>query len=159
MTPSGTGSSSVAFAEGDPIPADAKEKSDALSREPVVLAVRDVPSAWLPSAIAELERLRELPPNWDSYGAQRVDRDSVLRATELLQCLARFIGTEAPTVTATPSGDAAFCWDAGAWSLDASVDPSGLISYVFLNEQDHSQDRDGRTRDAGTLAALLTSWP
>lgn len=123
-----------------------------------VMAIRTSPADWLAEALDAIERLLTLGKNWDSYGANAVDQESVRRASELAQRLAWVENVEAPSITATPDGDVGFCWDTGEWSLDASVDPTGLISYVLLDEGDPSQEQEGRTRNVNDLAELATRW-
>lgn len=123
-----------------------------------VLALRSAPELWLDATRSEIDALSVLPENWDSYGAHAVGSSAIDHARGLMATLARVVGVNAPTVTATPEGDVGLCWDVGRWSLDASVDPSGLVTYVFLDEESDGNDQEGRTRDPAKLASLLARW-
>jgi hypothetical protein len=141
-----------------PLVVEANGKTTAFSEGRPVVALRDHPANWLSVTIKKIDALSSLERNWDSYGADPVDNGSIERARELVEYLACVRNIDAPTVTATPEGNVALCWDEGNWSLDASVDSSGLVAYVFLDEQDSANDRDTWTRDIEVLAALLTRW-
>jgi hypothetical protein len=123
-----------------------------------VCALRERPEPWLDRACQQLEQLRPLLPNWDSYGALAVDAGAIAETATCLAYLARVVGVPAPGVGAAPDGEVALTWDEATWSLDASVDASGLIRYVYLDERDHRNDRETRTRDIGQLVQLLAQW-
>jgi len=65
---------------------------------------------------------------------------------------------EEPTVTATPSGNAALCWDDGERSLDLEVHPNGDLEYSYLNVSPAIPAEDSQTTDIGRLAFLLTQF-
>ncbi len=147
-----------AFYQGTPVPASVEQDTAALSGPGVVLALRARPADWWVDARNAIRDLLTLPSNWDSYGASSVAPDSVgeaLGGVEYLSCVA---GVTLPTVTATGEGHVGLCWDVGRWSLDASIAPSGLIRYVFLDERDATRNQEGHTRDYSKLAELASSW-
>ena len=113
---------------------------------------------WLSDVLSQIEGLRNLPPNWDSYGAVPVDPRSISAAREVIARLARYVNVGKPAVGATPDGDVGFSWDVGDWSIDADIAPSGRISYVYLDERDHVNDEDTWTNDPCDLLHLLTQW-
>lgn len=120
------------------------------------LALRQKPPDWLREGLEQLDRLLELNGNWDSYGAKQIDTRSVQFAKRLLTRLAEVDTIEAPTVTASPNGNAALCWDSGHLSLDLEVLADGSLEYAYLNQQDPSKDEQGTTLDAERLTVLLT---
>lgn len=122
------------------------------------LALRATPASWLSDALKAIRSLRALEQNWDSYGARAVDDDSIEKSKTLASSLSKIENVAAPTVTATPAGHVALCWDSGDWSLDAEVYPSGLVEYVYLDRRNSAADKEARTRDYGELAMLLSSW-
>lgn len=146
-----------AFEQSDLVPADAGQDTVVLSK-PLVVATREAPADWLSDVRSEIQQLLDLQENWDSYGAYRVDRESVQQALSVAAGLSWFVGIDQPTVTATPEGHVGFCWDSGHWSLDASIDSSGLISFVFLDREEPDRDRENRTRYVERLVEFLTSW-
>lgn len=64
---------------------------------------------WFNRAMAELEALRHLNKNWDSYGAPRINRQSLTEARSLLRELARS-KTPAPSVVPTSDGSVQLEW-------------------------------------------------
>jgi hypothetical protein len=148
--------SSSAFARDSALPSTAVGETAAFSPEPVVVAVRDFPAPWLEQVCDAIERLLELSDNWDSYGAKAIESDAVACAIGVIEHLSHIQNVPEPTVTPTPDGHVGFCWDTGEWSLDLSVDPSGLLSYVFLDQRDPSQEQESRTRNANDLLFFLT---
>lgn len=146
-----------AFELSDAVPADAGEDTVVFSKAPVV-ATREAPADWLSDVCSAIEQLLDLPENWDSYGAYRVDPKSVSQGLAVATDLSWYVGIDRPTVTATPEGHVGFCWDSGHWSLDASIAPSGLISFVYLDREDRDRDLESRTRKVERLVEFLTSW-
>lgn len=109
---------------------------------------------WLVSLSKRLDQIALLPDNWDSYGAAPVNGSSIRCAKRLLGELARAGNVPIPTVTAAPSGNVAFAWDGGNWSLDLTIDDTGLIEYVYLAANE--SDRESRTRNPRELIVLLS---
>jgi hypothetical protein len=64
---------------------------------------------WLDKVLKEVNALRHLERNWDSYGAPRVNRQSLLEAASLLRELAR-AKTPAPSVVPTSDGSVQLEW-------------------------------------------------
>ena len=135
----------------------ANESGEVFER-PVVVARRSHQPDWLQERLRRIDRLRELEPNWDSYGAKRIDLPSIDLANQLLKSLSKIEGVECPTVTASPDGNVGLCWDSGERSLDVEVLPSGKFAYAYLNENAPAMDREGVTTSADHLILLLTQW-
>lgn len=154
----GCDTSVEAFANTVSVSAATEDDTRALTRDSPVVAPRERPAPWLNDVLNAIDRLLTLRANWDSYGANAVNDESITWARELARFLSGLVSVDRPSVTATPDGDVAFCWDTGDWSLDASVDRTGLISYAFLDERDPSKEREGRTRNVGDLVELVTRW-
>jgi len=150
-------STTTAFTQETRINAFGRPSTAAYSQ--FVYALREEPPDWLKDTIASIRELRNLRPNWDSYGARSVDRSAVDMAERMVSELARWVGIPGPCVTATGEGWVGLCWDIGSYSLDASVDGSGNVSYVFLDEKDHRNDHEDRTSDLTPLVAYLTRIP
>jgi hypothetical protein len=64
---------------------------------------------WLNKVLKEVDALRYLERNWDSYGAPRVNRPSLVEAAGLLRELAR-PRTPAPSVVPTSDGSVQLEW-------------------------------------------------
>jgi hypothetical protein len=147
----------TAFTQDELLTARADDTSDGLIRE-VLIAFRKSVPPWLQGCLAQIGRMRDLKANWDSYGALPVDPDSLILAEPLLKDLAYVDTLEPPTVTASPAGNVAFCWDDGERSLDLEVRPDGILEYAYLNESQPAYDQEGETQDANALVYLLTRF-
>jgi hypothetical protein len=64
---------------------------------------------WLNKVLREIDSLRYLERNWDSYGAPRVNRQSLTEAANILQQLAT-PGMPAPSVVPTSDGSIQLEW-------------------------------------------------
>jgi hypothetical protein len=145
----------IAFAHDEPVVTHADATTDGMMGS-TLFALRTVPPGWLHDCIARIEQLRSLSANWNSYGALPIDLRSIMLAKSLLVELAFVDSIEEPTVTASPSGNVAFCWDDGERSLDVEVLPDNLLEYAYLNESQPSLDEEGQTCEVNKLAFLLT---
>ncbi len=152
--------SATAFTKDESLSAQADATGDGLVQE-VLIALRASPPPWLQGHLAQIDQMRDLRANWDSYGALPVDLDSIALAKSLLSQLAYVDTLEAPTVTASSAGNVAFCWDDGERSLDLEVRPDGILEYAYLNESQPALDEEGETCDEDALtflAYLLTRF-
>ena len=120
------------------------------------VAKRSDPPDWWKQTRQEIEDLRDLEENWDSYDANPIQTASVIFALGTMKYLAGIVGVPQPTVGATPAGQVGLSWDAGDWSLDATIREDGTIHYVYLYESDHSRDVENSTRYVDELLAFLT---
>ena len=155
--PSQTSGTGVAFTQDESVAAHAESAGDVFVRE-WILAIRgDLPS-WLDDRLAQIDGLRNLEPNWDSYGAQRVDLMSIELAREAVKHLAHIDTVEEPTVTAAPDGKVALCWDDGERSLDVEICPDGWLDFSYMNESREIPDEEGRTQVLEYLVVLLTQF-
>jgi hypothetical protein len=105
--------------------------------------------------VRRIAALRDLPENWDSYGARPVDYRSIELAQVTVLALLRKSYLHVPVITATPSGTVGLCWERHGRSLDVEAHAEGHLSYVYLDESDESQDEDGTTRDIWRIGSLL----
>lgn len=122
------------------------------------VATSDHPAAWLSDTLLLLKRLRTLEPNWDSYGAKPICDASCSHAESVLKKLAHVVNVPEPLVSGTPDGHVGFCWDEGAWSLDAWIESTGRITYTYLDETNSANDREARTDTYQDLVFFLTKW-
>ena len=101
---------------------------------------------WLPGALAEIEALRTLQANWDSYGAAPVHPLSIEKACLLVEYLAAHPKVGVPSIGASGDGYVGFSWDEDDWSLDVEVLPGPVVmefTYVYLDPQDDTKDAVG----------------
>ena len=149
-----TEQSGIAFFHEEPISTAAEGTGEAF--EQPYIALRSEPPSWFTECVDTIKGLEQLQVNWDSYGARAVEPRSIENAVVVLCELARIETVERPTVTASPEGHAALCWDYGDRSLDVEFLPDGQIEYVFMNQKDPSKDDEGIIREIQVLANLLT---
>jgi hypothetical protein len=145
-----------AFSNADVVGAGSIE-SPAAFGVPVV-AFRERPDEWLAGAQQKISDLATLKPNWDSYGALRVSDEAIRCAMSVVTELSKVVSVPEPTIGASPDGEVGFCWDAGNWSLDLTIDAGGVLAYVYLDEKDPMNNREERTRSVQSLLPLLTRW-
>lgn len=125
-----------------------------------LFARRDQTADWCTDCLTIIDQLRELPPNWDSYGANPVQPESIKTAKQLLHVLAKVTGIECPRVGASPAGHVALSWEWQNHSreLDLEILPDGALRYSYVDETRPSHDREGETSDPTRIAQLLTQW-
>ncbi len=139
---------------------DLKASADGTGDGLFVLAQRSSPAAWHQDCIKRIERLRELKHNWDSYGANPVDRGSIEFAKQLVREFAQVTGIDCPRVAASPAGHVALSWEwqGGSRELDLEILPDGMLRYSYLDEKQPNADAEGDTADLNRIVQLLTQW-
>lgn len=123
-----------------------------------LIAIRRSTPHWLNDSISTIRRLRNLRPNWDSYGASPINEASIRCAENMLARLSSVETISAPSISASPAGNVFFCWDALDRSLDVEVRPDGTMSFVYLDEVNPLKDKDGVVETVDTLLSLWTQW-
>ncbi len=91
---------------------------------------------WLDQAMARINKLLDLPANWDSYSARAVDVDSVKTALRILFWTMQ-PETPLPQIIPTSRGTIQLEWHLRGVDLEVEALPSGLlhISYEDGNSQ------------------------
>lgn len=112
--------------------------------EPAVLTAKNVyepvasilpflqaqPSHWYPTISLRLEDLLELPPNWDSYGADPCSPEIVASARGLLLSLGRIFDLPAPVISPTRTGGILLEWSSGSLELEIQLVSRDAASFV-----------------------------
>lgn len=118
---------------------------------------RETPPAWLPPTARALEDILQLPENWNSYGARRIDPEVAAAALTLLnQTMAR--ATPPPIVTPTNRGGIVLEWHTRG--IDLEIELVSTSRFHVFYEDDHTgqqwEDEVGTdfTPSAGYLADL-----
>jgi len=149
------GATASAFTDVTEIPSSTDSSGLAFTGMPLA---RPISRAELNSVLTRIRHLGDLEENWDSYGAVRVQSDSIHNALAIVSQLANLVdlGKCPPTVDATPGGCVGLCWDIGGWALDLEIDSLGLIHFVYLDHFDDSRDDDGCTQDLSQIVDYLS---
>jgi hypothetical protein len=87
-----------------------------------------VPTRLMP-ALRRVVELLDLPPNWDSYGASRVQKTAVEHALVFLVAL-QWQGPP-PRVSPTTSGGVLLAWSDGDDGVEIWIDPDETVVVVF----------------------------
>jgi hypothetical protein len=111
---------------------------------------------WLATALDQLAAIRQLPPGWDSHGADAPIKDIVDTAERLLKRLCQESpGWSPPHVHPTRSGGVQFEWELSGRYFEIEVDADG--TQFFFQDESAGIERTGELGAAGTLAALIGS--
>ena len=149
---SSTASSEAVFSQSSPLDVEPHGSS-----ETSLLAKRVLPD-WVWQVIRQIGCLSKLPQNWDSYGAERPNVESLTKAQWFVFEIAYIVGVSQPHVSAAPSGSAALGWewDEGRKSLDVEVLADGTLRFAYVDDRDADNDREGTTPNPLEIARLLT---
>lgn len=145
-----------AFSQSEKVDAQADATGDGL----FVVALREQIADWSADCLSLIDRLRELKQNWDSYGANPVDLNSIAVAKELVRSFDRITGIDCPRVAASPAGHVALSWEWQEHSreLDLEILPDGALRYSYLDEPQPNRDCEGETNNPSLIVQLLTQW-
>ena len=83
----------------------------------------------------KLEELRELGPNWDSYGGKRITGSAISQAGILLALL-KAIGVDDPFIVPMSNGGIAFEWHQEGQDLEIEISPEGKLGDMFHQKID-----------------------
>lgn len=103
--------------------------------------------SWLPGVLIKLESLRDLKPNWDSYGADPPNPKAIDRATKFAEFLSEK-GIGEPHVAPCNDGCIAFEWT-GVCELEVDINAAGTFAYL-LGDKD-----EGATGDWQGIVGML----
>lgn len=113
-------------------------------------------AGWLPQVASHIDALRNLPQNWDSYGAFPVEEASIIAAKAVLERLNRITLVD-PSVAATPSGhvNLTWCWDHQSKSLEIEFQSDGSLIYAYVDDLSSLDDREGRANGVSEIEYLF----
>ncbi len=90
------------------------------------------------TALAAIERLKDVPRNWDSYGAAKIDEAALAQASQLLLDLARRDPEHRytnPIVGPDVGGGVELIWESAHRAVHALVSPRAVRVLVLADEK------------------------
>jgi hypothetical protein len=115
-----------------------------------------------PSALwtifSAFQRLAQLAPNWDSYGAMPLNPKTVRRSFDLLPGLFTE-DVPAPSVVPTRDGGVQFEWHCRGIDLEIKVPPAKPISYVIVDTHSGAEIEGEGKLDLQRIHALFAHVP
>ena len=112
-------------------------RSGEMPREVEVEVELGTGASWLQVMIGDINRIAQLPQNWDSYGGERLKEKAARCSIELLQRLE--FGGPAPWVSPTPDGDVHLEWTRSGIGLELEISDTGDVNVLV--------DCDGSIRE------------
>lgn len=109
--------------------------------------------SWVYQILARLNRLLELPVNWDSYGARPVHPYAVIYTIDLLKRVMRE-ETPVPHIGPTVGGDVQIEWHRNGVDLEIEIGRDGRYE-LSIDETRESHEETGFVYDPGNLALGL----
>lgn len=119
-------------------------------------ATVESPSHWLLETLKQLERLSQLPPDWDSYGAEPVKPEILGTSMRLLGAIDR-ADLPVPHVSAGSSGTVQLEWQIRGRSLELEIVDDETAEYLKLGQDGSAEEGEIPVRSARQLRDLV-SW-
>lgn len=94
---------------------------------------------WITPIFEGLCKLLELPPNWDSYGAPQIEKQSIVTALEII---ATSPDTPKPSIVPTVYGGVQFEWHRGGMDLEIEINPQAKGNIFFKDQQEILVDKE-----------------
>lgn len=111
--------------------------------------------SWLQKLTEDAGRLLQLPPNWDSYGAQPISPDFIRYAFEILTAVVR-PSTPMPVLVPTVRGGVQIEWHAKEIDLEIRVESTSRIHVAFEDPHTGSDWEEELISDLGKLDESLS---
>lgn len=113
------------------------------------LLARETQQAEKAFVLRALDELRQLPPNWNGYGAVPIDQAVIEAAKQFIQSLPR-INAPSPHVVPMTRGRLQLEWDRGNRSLELEFENPSTIHYL-------KWDSDAGVEEENTLMVTQTA--
>lgn len=111
--------------------------------------------AYIQNIQESLDRIAELPRNWDQEGGEPIGQRVLSIANELLLPLAR-LQPPIPRIAPVLGGGLQFEWRAGPRELEIEILPDGSVEYLTI---DGAQTQEGLLPDLPKQAVMsLVEW-
>jgi len=86
--------------------------------------------SWVPAVVEKIEKLAQLPADWDSYGSSKLQGNAIKAAGRfLIEGPTRALPV--PHVTLVPGGGIGFHWQIESRDLEIEFTPSGSVEYLM----------------------------
>lgn len=110
---------------------------------------------WLVPIKVRLEKIADLPENWDSYGANRIKESSVISAFNLLLEIMKD-DTPVPQIVPTPEGNVQLEWHERDMELEIEVKSNTLLDVYCddLRSNDEPYEKE-LEYDLGKLTGFI----
>jgi hypothetical protein len=124
-------------------------------------AVERAHPPWFDESVSTLRRLLQLPQNWDSYGAARIERPVAERTIDVfLSVIGRSDLRDvlpAPRVVPCPDGSIQLEWSMSDRELEIVIHshPSRSIEYLAVGPSGYEEGEVDQVRVVGTLHWLV----
>ena len=110
-------------------------------------------SLWLQDSQNELQRLKNLPKNWDSYGSSEITDKASKKTADLLHKSA-CLGLNKPNLFPVSGGGLQLEWQNAGRELEIEILPEGDIEFLIVDE--NGKMKEGRAVEADILR--LARW-
>jgi hypothetical protein len=135
--------------------ASAHDVSDAIVRPSVNEVESDNLPGWIAEALADIELLRRLDPNWDGYGAPAIDPALIDAAKSFVAGLPATCRIS-PQIVPTSSGALQLVWHDGPKSLEQEFESPDSIRFLQWHPQAKVEREESfPIRDKSKTAALI----
>lgn len=127
----------------------------AASTGTVVVSI-DSLQEWQFRVIEQITTLRDLPANWDSYGAPSIS-DAVLERAMELTAVAGLPNVPPPIVLPLSTGGIQLSWEIGQREVDFEIGPDLLASVIFSENDRELADFSSFQPSVHAVAQVL-AW-
>lgn len=120
----------------------------------VVFSTSSLPS-WVKPTILAFDGIRTLPSNWNSYGAEIINRDLIEQS---LRVLSRIMQADSPTPSIVPLGDGGIQieWHRKQQDLEIVFAADEAPQFYYRNQR-AALEREGSANEFATLNQLLSA--
>lgn len=109
--------------------------------------------SWLYEAARRLREIRNLAPNWDSYGSRPLSDDAFNSAKEVL--FAMGCDTPPPAIVPVSGGGVQFEWQVEDRELEIEFLPDSRIVFLRVHEDEATDEEELPSTDLTRVPSLL----